>query len=228
MESHQLTVTRQYTKKSRQLIKLIISDDKTSIKIEPNTILRGGVFAPEEYELCPKAQQRFLQSQKVKTLSFADLYAGKICAALDRQHPRDLFDIYLLFENEGLTDTLRQAFVIYLANSNRPMNELLVPNDLDQKIIYAQEFVGMTDLDIPYELLLEARHRLITTIHAALTNTEREFLLSVKRGDPDWALMDLPQLSELPAINWKVLNVRQMNPVQHQLAIDRLREALGI
>ena len=37
-------------------------------------------------------------------LSFEDLFAGKMIAALDRQNPRDLFDIHGLLTNEGLTD----------------------------------------------------------------------------------------------------------------------------
>ena len=34
----------------------------------------------------------------VPTLYLPDVYAGKLCAALDRQHPRDLFGVKLLLE----------------------------------------------------------------------------------------------------------------------------------
>ncbi len=54
---------------------------------------------------------------------FADLYAGKIMAALDRRHPRDLFDVRDLLANEGIDDTLRKAFIVYLLSHNRPMGE---------------------------------------------------------------------------------------------------------
>jgi hypothetical protein len=37
-----------------------------------------------------------------------DLYGGKLCAALDRQHPRDLFDVGLLLRNEGITPAIRR------------------------------------------------------------------------------------------------------------------------
>lgn len=43
----------------------------------------------------------------MQLLSFEDLYGGKICAALDRQHPRDLFDVYYLLQNEGITEALK-------------------------------------------------------------------------------------------------------------------------
>ena len=34
------------------------------------------------------------------------LYGGKICAALDRQHPRDLFDVKKLLEDNGVQTEL--------------------------------------------------------------------------------------------------------------------------
>lgn len=88
------------------IIKLLVSNKLSTIKVEPNTILRGSVFEPVVKELSEYAQNEFLQTQKVKMLSTGDLYAGKICAALDRQHPRDLFDIRLLFDSAFLAHIL--------------------------------------------------------------------------------------------------------------------------
>lgn len=45
-------------------------------------------------------------------LHLHDLYSGKLVAALDRQHPRDLFDVQLLLENEGLDDDLVEVFIV--------------------------------------------------------------------------------------------------------------------
>ena len=70
----------------------------------------------------------FGRSATIRTLSLAELYGGKLCAALDRQHPRDLFDVHGLFQAEGITDEIRRAFVIFLASHDRPMSELLNPN----------------------------------------------------------------------------------------------------
>ncbi|MCS0462653.1 nucleotidyl transferase AbiEii/AbiGii toxin family protein [Rhizobium favelukesii] len=47
---------------------------------------------------------------EIQVVSFADLYAGKIMAALVRQHPRDLFDIRDLLAAEGISEAIRQAF----------------------------------------------------------------------------------------------------------------------
>ncbi len=97
---------------------LFISQAGTRIKIEVNKIIRGIVFPIESRTLCSKAEKEFELSVRANTLSFADLYGGKIVAALDRQHPRDLFDIKLLLGNEGLTDKIRKAFIVYLISHN--------------------------------------------------------------------------------------------------------------
>lgn len=39
-----------------------------------------------------------------------DLYGDKLCAALDRQHPRDLFDVKLLLDQDGLDVAPSKAF----------------------------------------------------------------------------------------------------------------------
>ena len=86
---------------------LIVDRSGVTVKIEPNLVLRGNVYPPEIKILSKKAQDLFELSLQSRILSSYDLYAGKICAALDRQHPRDLFDIHLLLENEGIKTELR-------------------------------------------------------------------------------------------------------------------------
>ncbi|WP_436162846.1 nucleotidyl transferase AbiEii/AbiGii toxin family protein [Mesorhizobium sp. LjRoot246] len=65
--------------------------------------LRGCVFAPETRHVSAAVEDRFGFAE-IQVVSFADLYSGKIMAALDRQHPRDLFDIRDLLANEGIAD----------------------------------------------------------------------------------------------------------------------------
>jgi len=109
------------------IVKLLVSTSDAMVKIEPNLILRASIRAPENRDLCVTAQERFGAFASVHTLSTADLYGGKLCAALDRQHPRDLFDVKLLLDDTGITPEIRRAFVVYLSGHNRPMNELLDP-----------------------------------------------------------------------------------------------------
>jgi predicted nucleotidyltransferase component of viral defense system len=146
------------------------------IKIEPNLIARGSVFPVEERTLVKKAQEIFERSIKVQLLSFADLYGGKICAALDRQHPRDLFDVKLLLENEGITDDIRTAFIVYLICHNRPMNELLNPTFQDISKQVTAEFDGMTIIPVTLDELNQAREELVRQLMSGLTENEKKFL----------------------------------------------------
>jgi len=90
---------------------LIVNQNGVTIKIEPNLVIRGTIYETKVMRLSQKAQNLFEMSVSSKTLSSAELYGGKICAALDRQHPRDLFDVHLLLENEGINEQTRKAFL---------------------------------------------------------------------------------------------------------------------
>lgn len=202
--------------------------DGVQIKIEPNDVLRGTIHPTDERTLSPKAMELFEQSATARVVSLADLYGGKICAALDRQHPRDLFDIHLLFQNEGLTDEIRKSFVVYLASHDRPMNELLTPNRKDITKTFEDDFVGMAVAPVPLSTLLETRENLISAINSDLTTAEREFLLSVKLKEPKWDLLSLPGIDRLPGPQWKLYNLRKMKPEKHSEAAVRLCKKLGL
>ena len=75
--------------------KLFVKKQSAIVKVEPNQVIRGSLFGPEERDLCKKAEEVFEKFVTTKTLAFSELYGSKICAALDRQHPRDIFDIML-------------------------------------------------------------------------------------------------------------------------------------
>lgn len=216
----------EFKRLGQHIIKLYVSNHHATIKVEPNTVLRGSVFEPEIKELADAAQSIFFQTQKVKTVSIADLYAGKICAALDRQHPRDLFDIKLLFEHEGITRPIQQAFIAYLASSPKPMSELLSPRKFDIKDIFHKEFIGMTEVPVDYLDLCEVRKQLIEKIQNALLPNEKDFLISIKSGEPQWDLMPIPHLSALPGIQWKIFNINKMEKKARLIALQKLREIL--
>jgi hypothetical protein len=136
--------------------RLVVQADGVTIKIEVSPVLRGTVFPPTVRSVSPAVEDRFGFAE-MQLVSEADLYAGKIAAALDRQHPRDLFDIHFLFANEGISDDLFKAFLIYLVSHPRPAHELLCPHRLDIRDQYGAEFLGMTVTDLPLEALLDAR-----------------------------------------------------------------------
>jgi hypothetical protein len=162
--------------------------------------------------------------------SFPDLFAGKLCAALDRQHPRDLFDVKFLLDNEGLTDDLRKTFIVFLISHQRPMAELLSPNLKDISGIYASELVQITQVAVSLEELEAARKRLIAEINQSLTEDEKKFLISFKSMKPEWDLLgmgNIEQIKSLPSVRWKLHNLQQMPERKHRQALEKLGQILS-
>ncbi len=214
--------------KEQRIIKLVAASDGQTVTIEPNEVLRGSVFGTEMLTLVPKAEKIFEMTAKIKTLKLADLYGGKLCAALDRQHPRDIFDVKLLLEGEGITNEIRRAFVVYLASHDRPIHELIDPPRKSIDKIYESDFVDMTELKVSLEDLLKTREQYILQLKKELTNDERRFLLSLKEGAPKWNLLDLTGIENLPAIQWKLVNIQKMKREKHQEYIERLKAKLEL
>lgn len=207
--------------------KLAVSLGDVQIKVEPNQVLRGSVYPPDTRDLCSEAQALFELFVSVRTLALADLYGGKLCAALDRQHPRDLYDVQLLMENEGLTPQVRRAFVVYLASHDRPMHELLDPQFKDLAKVHVDEFAGMAREEVQVEALCETRKRIVVLIRETLDADEKRFLLSMKRADPEWDALGIAHLRELPALQWKLQNIRRMTVAKRQTALEKLQKVLG-
>jgi hypothetical protein len=209
-----------------RIIRLIVSTGPTRIKIEPNEVIRGSVFPSEERELSRRAEDLFELSVSARALSLADLYGGKLRAALDRQHPRDLFDVKLLLQNEGITDEIRKAFVVYLASHDRPMHELLDPTPKNIRGIYENEFAGMTVDPVSYKDLIAARDTLIETLRKELTSGEREFFVSLKAGQPKWNSIGIEGVEKLPAVQWKLMNIKKISSKKQKELLEKLRRVL--
>ena len=222
-------INKQFSRNKEYITKLTVSNRNSVIKIEPNYVFRGHLFNANLLSVVGRVTEEFGEFiDNVPIASFHDVYAGKICAALNRQHPRDLFDIKLLLEEEGLTDNLRQAFVIYLACDVRPINELLNPNRLNISTLYINEFNRMTLMPTKLNELLQVREKLIKELLDTLTVNEKKFLLSVKLGEPDYNLMPFKHLERLPALQWKVMNVRKMEKSKRTDMLSRLKAVLDV
>ncbi len=206
-------------------IKIHVAGKGVTIKIEVTPVLRGTINQTEIQHLSPSVEEMF-GAAEMRLLHFLDLYGGKICAALDRQHPRDLFDIQCLLSNEGITDELKNCFLVYLISHNRPMVELLDPMKKDISVMYENEFMGMTREQISIEELQEARSSLISIIHKLLNERDREFLLSLKDGKPDWDLFAYPEAVELPAVKWKIHNISLMAEDKRRRSLKKLEKIL--
>lgn len=216
------------TKQQKDLLYgLTIARSNAAVKIEPNTTIRGAVFPATTLRLCSKAQDLFGRSVEIQSLSKEDLYGGKICAALDRQHPRDLYDVYFLMKNEGLTEKVRQAFIVYLLSHNRPISELLDPQQKDNlEEVYQETFEGMTFTPVTLDELIETWKLLIQKIKRELTDNEKKFILSIKKKAPEWNLFPIQGINSFPAIQWKLINLDRMSKSKHTQALKKLEKVL--
>jgi predicted nucleotidyltransferase component of viral defense system len=207
--------------------KLLLQADGVQIKVEVTPVLRGCVYEPSTRSVSTRVEDQFGFAE-IQVVSFPDLYAGKIVAALDRQHPRDLFDVRDLLANEGINDELRKAFIVYLLSHNRPMAEVLAPMRLDISAEFARGFAGMTETPVMLDELLQAREDVIASIIGNMPADHRRFLISIKRGEPDWALLDLPGAEALPAVRWRLENLARLDATKRATLLARLGAVLGI
>lgn len=206
--------------------KLILRADDAQIKIEVTPVLRGCVYEPALRRVSPRVEEQFGFAE-MPVVNFADLYAGKIVAALDRQHPRDLFDVRDLLASEGIDEALRKAFIVYLLSHNRPMAELIAPQRLDISVEFRRGFEGMVDQPVSLDDLLKAREDLIKEIVGKMPDQHKKFLVSVKKGEPDWPLLDLPGAKDLPAVCWKMENLAKLSANKRAELLKGLNQALG-
>lgn len=220
--------TRVAPSRSREnvITKLVVRGDGAQIKIEVTPVLRGCVFEPEMRPVSTGVEDQFGFAE-MRIVSFPDLYAGKIVAALDRQHPRDLFDVRDLLANEGVDEALRRAFLIYLISHDRPMAEVLAVRRKDIAAEFERGFVGMTRQPVEMEALLKAREALIEEIVGAMPDTHRKFLLAFERGEPDWATLGLGSAADLPAVRWRQHNLDGLKAEKRQALVRQLEEVLA-
>ena len=187
--------------------KIVINDKGVTVKVEVNTINRGILKAPMNMVLCEKAQNEFNVYCKIGTVPKEQLFGGKIVAALDRQHPRDLFDVKYILDNEGFSDEIKTGFLLLLICSERPIHEVLFPKLQDQRMAMDNQFTGMTDEEFTYEEYEHVRNKMIETIHKSLTEKDKQFLLSVKSLNPDWSTY---KFQMFPAVLWKLQNLQKL------------------
>ena len=205
---------------------LLVRADGATTKIDVTPVLRGAIYDAATKSVTEKVEQEFGFAE-IPVLSFADLYAGKIVAALDRQHPWGFFDTRDLYENEGIDDALRSAFIVYLESHNRPVHELLTARRKDMTLDYMRGFVGTTDETVSLDELLEEREILISDIVGNMPDDHKKFLLSFERGEPDWKFIGLPGAADLPAIKWRQDNLRKLNRKQRADLVAALEKVLS-
>jgi len=223
----QVRVTLARTQGENALTKLVIATLAAQIKIEVTPVLRGTVYPVAVQAVTPKVEEAFGFAE-IQVVSFPDLYGGKLVATLDRQHPRDLFDVRDLLRAEGIDAALRNAFAVYMIGHGRPMAEVLSarPKDIAQE--YARGFAGMTDEAVTQAELEAARTEMVLQIVGCMPEPHRRLLLSVEQGEPDWDLLGLANIATLPAVQWRLQNIRGLSEARRAANVAELAHVLNL
>lgn len=212
--------------RAEEELKLICATSDAMVKIEVNQINRGIIAETETVVLCDNAQESFDKFCEVRIVSQKQLWGGKINAALDRQHPRDLFDVRNMMNEIGYSTAIKEGFLFFLLCGKRPIHEMLRPRSVDQSAVFESQFKGMTDIFFGYEEYERTRELLISTVNRSLTNKDKDFLLKFAKGEPDWERVDY---SNYPAVRWKLLNINKLkesNAQKFEEQIAKLKQIL--
>jgi predicted nucleotidyltransferase component of viral defense system len=211
-------------------VKIVVSRDNVSVKIEVNYNFRGTLLPVTPMRIANKAGELFATDVSVPSLAREELYGGKIVAALDRQHPRDFFDVREMLQHRHLDDGVMDCFVCYLSGHNRTVHDVLFSKDKSMTAMYEQQFEGMTSEPVPLAELEEARQSLRKNLLERLKDHHRQFLLSLVRLEPKWSLMPFAHLQEMPALKFKMrnlANLRRSNPEKFELQTTELARLFG-
>ena len=194
----------------REACKLIARTADAVVKVEVSRMMRGTLYLVRERVLCPAAQERFARFVAMPVVHKAEVFAGKLVAALDRQHPRDLFDtrfIHDRIDREGVTEELRVAFLAGLLSSSRPPEELLRSWAKDPASAFRRAFTGMAR----EPFTPEDHARVFTSLGEALPRLlgpeERGLLF----GFVCLEGVGLPgRTADLSGVRWKRLNLEKL------------------
>lgn len=203
-------------------LKILCNRNNVIVKVEVNQINRGLIADPCSKALCPKAEHLFNRFCEINTVSIGQLWGGKLNAALERQHPRDIFDVKNMLRSIGFTQEIKDGFLFFLLCAKRPIDEILNPNFVNQSAVFQSQFSGMTDETFSYTDFEETRKELVKIIYNSLTDNDKELLISFALGSPKWKNCDY---SNFPAIKWKLLNINKLkatDPDKHIKAIAKL------
>jgi predicted nucleotidyltransferase component of viral defense system len=209
-----------------EMHKLLVSHNNAIIKIEVSQIVRGILGAVTEKILCERAQEKFDTFCSINIVPNGQLYGGKVCAGMDRQHPRDIFDVKLLLQKEGFTKEIKEGFLFRLLSSDRSIQDVLFPNLQDQRLAMANQFAGMSEEQFTYEEYEFVREMMVKTVQASITEEDKLFIIGFKNVVPDWSIYNF---EAYPSIKWKQLNLEKIkaaNPSKHKELYDSLKRKL--
>lgn len=207
-------------------LKLFCYHKGIKVKVEVNNIKRGVLGQCTAMSLCEKAQDIFASNVRVKVVPFSQLYGGKICAALTRQHPRDIFD-YIHMGVSSFED-VKKGFLLSLLGDSKPIVEVLNPIlSQNQEDVIEKDFKGMTEIAFIYNDYHAGQRDVVQFVNRGLTEDDREFLVSFEKGFPNWEKCCAGDLSQFPSVKWKMLNIQRLKSTDEKklnLNVEKLQE----
>lgn len=200
--------------------KLICTHNGHFVKVEVNDVKRGIIAPPVELPLCDLAQEDFGVFCKARIVPLSQLYGGKITAALDRQHPRDLFDVSLMLDYIKEFSEIKRGFIFCLLGSDRPILESLNPNFNDQRDALTNQFEGHV-FDAVHLRAVRSDPPPTGRVYQRPSDTDRQSIFTRIRGrDAGLGRIGIPGL---PA-----LSVGAMETVQYtEIKVSQSKETRG-
>jgi len=209
--------------------KIYCTQKGVMVKIEVSGTKRGLIDPALLRPLCNAAQNEFETANKARIVSLSQLYGGKIAAALDRQHPRDLFDVKLMFDFITNFEQIKRGFFYSLLGSDRPIIESLHPNRVDHQETLVKQFAGMTKIPFSYDDYEETREKLVDFINSNLSREDKAFLIAFEAGEDLSPYTEYQEYLHFPSVEWKMLNIsklKKINPTKHRKSVENLEDFL--
>lgn len=208
-------------------LKLFFQREQSSniVKIEVNFVMRQSLGTPSLRILCQKARDMFQKSCEMMVLPVDQMYGSKMVATLDRQHPRDLFDIQFILRCP-ITEGIKKGFMFQLLNSKRGFHELICPSYKSKsmiKDIMLTKFNGMANSPFTYQDYMDTRDMLVRTVHENLNEQDKIFLIEFMKGNPRWDIYDFRGHPSTERRLMRLENLRK-NPVKFKVQLEKIEK----
>ena len=92
---------------------------------------------------------------------------------------------------------------------------------------FEQNFVGMTTEDIALNTLLDTREKLIADVVGNMPENHKAFLRSFYRRKPDWKLLGIDGVKNLPAVRWRELNLDKAGDGTCEVILRKLENVIA-
>ena len=160
-------------RKTHRDTKLRVKMDMDTIKIEAGPFRSGVLYPPQTLALCQKAQREFqCPPHSIQVLDSRQIFAGKICAALGRQYPRDLFDAGKMLEAGDVNTSVTKALMLELLSSETGIAGTICQPLIDHSDAISRHFQGLTQERFSYDDHKAAWARLRRTVMQCLTSAD--------------------------------------------------------